>query len=126
MNKEIIINATNEETRIAITEDERLVELFVERPEAQRMVGDIYKGKVSRVLPGMQAAFISIGLEQNGFLHFSDVSASTGQFLIDPVEETEKMTENDGNGKGDKADLFKAARDLKKDQDIIVQIMKEP
>jgi ribonuclease G len=126
MNKEIIINATNEETRIAITEDERLVELFVERPEAQRMVGDIYKGKVSRVLPGMQAAFISIGLEQNGFLHFSDVSASTGQFLIDPVEETEKMTENGSNGKGDKADFFKAARDLKNNQDIVVQIMKEP
>ena len=73
MTKEIIINSTNEETRIAITEEGRLMELFVERPEAQRMVGDIYKGKVSRVLPGMQAAFISIGLEQNGFLHFFNV-----------------------------------------------------
>lgn len=123
MKKEIIINATNEETRIAITEDGRLMELFVERPEAQRMVGDIYKGKVSRVLPGMQAAFISIGLEQNAFLHFSDVSGATGQFLIDPDEDPEKTAEN---GKSEKNDLFKAARDLKKDQDIVVQIMKEP
>ncbi len=125
MNKEIIINATNEETRIAITEDERLMELFVERPETQRMVGDIYKGKISRVLPGMQAAFISIGLEQNAFLHFSDVSESTGQFLIDPEEEAEKTIKNGSNVKN-KNDLFNAARDLKKDKDILVQIMKEP
>jgi ribonuclease G len=99
------------------------MELFVERPEAQRMVGDIYKGKVSRVLPGMQAAFISIGLEQNAFLHFSDVSGATGQFLIDPDEDSEKPAET---GKSERNDLFKAARDLKKDQDIVVQIMKEP
>ena len=125
MNKEIIINATNEETRIAITEDERLMELFVERPETQRMVGDIYKGKVSRVLPGMQAAFISIGMEQNAFLHFSDVSESTGQFLIDPEEAAEKLSENSPGAKN-KNYLFNAARDLKKDQDILVQIMKEP
>lgn len=70
MTKEIIINGTNEETRIAILEDSNLVELFVERPEYERMVGDIYKAKVSRVLPGMQAAFINIGHEQNAFLHF--------------------------------------------------------
>jgi len=57
MKKEIIINATSEETRIAILEDGTLVELFVELPENQRQVGDIYKGKVSRVLPGMQAVF---------------------------------------------------------------------
>ena len=56
MTKEIIINATNEETRIAILEDSNIVELFVERPEYERLVGDIYKGKISRVLPGMQAA----------------------------------------------------------------------
>lgn len=126
MKKEIIINATNEETRIAITENERLMELFIERPEAQRMVGDIYKGKVSRVLPGMQAAFISIGLEQNAFLHFSDVSGSTGQFLIDPDEENEKSIDTNGKNIPSKSALFNAARDLKKGQDIIVQIMKEP
>ena len=56
MEKEIIINATNEETRIAILEDNVLMELFVEKPETQRMVGDIYKGKISNVLPGMKAA----------------------------------------------------------------------
>jgi len=126
MNKEILINSTNEETRIAITEDERLMELFVERPEAQRMVGDIYKGKVSRVLPGMQAAFISIGLEQNAFLHFSDVSESTGQFLIDPDDEAERISNIENKVNQTKNALFNAAKDLKKNKEIVVQIMKEP
>ena len=126
MNKDIIINATNEETRIAISEDDVLMELFVERPEAQRMVGDIYVGKVSRVLPGMQAAFISIGLEQNAFLHFSDVSGSTGQFMIDIDEDVEKGDEIPVPPKNNKSPLFNAARDLKKNQEIVVQIMKEP
>ncbi len=96
MKKEIIINATNEETSIAILEDDRLVELFLEQPEAQRMVGDIYKGKMSRVLPGMQAAFIDIGLEQNAFLHFSDVSDATNQFLR--IRMRQKMRKTAGNG----------------------------
>jgi ribonuclease G len=126
MTKEIIINSTNEETRIAITEEGRLMELFVERPEAQRMVGDIYKGKVSRVLPGMQAAFISIGLEQNGFLHFSDVSESTGQFLIDPDEEAERLSNDNGKKEQSKRTYFNVAKELKKNNEIVVQIMKEP
>jgi ribonuclease G len=120
MTKEIIINATNEETRIAILEDGTLMELFVEKPETQRMVGDIYKGKVSNVLPGMKAAFINIGFEQNAFLHFSDVSESTHMFLLDfdDEEEERQHTRNEDN--------FDAAKDLKKNQDIVVQIMKEP
>jgi ribonuclease G len=126
MKKEIVINATNEETRIALTEDDRLMELFLERPEAQRMVGDIYKGKVSRVLPGMQAAFISVGLEQNAFLHFSDVSGATAQFLLDPEEDPEKTQTNDKKEPAERSENFRAARDLKNSQDIIVQIMKEP
>ena len=118
MNKEIIINATNEETRIAILEDSQLVELFVERPENQRMVGDIYKGKVSRVLPGMQAAFIGIGKDQNAFLHFSDVSDATPQFLADLDEKEEDESNNNHK--------FDAAKDLKNIKEIVVQIMKEP
>jgi ribonuclease G len=117
MKKEIVINATNEETRIAIVEDSKLVELFVERPDYERMVGDIYKGKVSRVLPGMQAAFIDIGHEQNAFLHFSDISSSYQDYFID-YEETK---ENKGKRK-----KFIVEKNLKKGQDILVQIIKEP
>ena len=121
MNKEIIINSSNEETRIAITEDKKFVDLYVERPESQRMVGDIYKGKVSRVLPGMQAAFISIGYTQNAFLHFSDISDFTHMF----TDDFEKDQENEGKKKK-KPNKFNVAKDLKAGQEIIVQIMKEP
>lgn len=75
--KEIIINARGEnEVRIAITEQGRLVELFVENPETVRHVGEIWMGKVAKVIPGMNAAFIDLGLQQDAFLHFSDVGNS--------------------------------------------------
>jgi Rne/Rng family ribonuclease len=73
MKKEIIINAGANETRIAITEDGRLAELFVETANKEKMVGDIYFGKIAKVMPGIKAAFIDIGLGQDGFLHFSDI-----------------------------------------------------
>ena len=77
LRKEIIINAQSEdEIRIAITEDRKLVELFIETPETERHVGDIYLGHVAKVIPGMNAAFINVGLEQDAFLHFSDVGDS--------------------------------------------------
>ena len=121
MNKEIIINSSNEETRIAITEDKKFVDLYVERPESQRMVGDIYKGKVSRVLPGMQAAFISIGFSQNAFLHFSDVSDFTHMF----IDDIEKDQNNEAKINS-KINRYNVEKDLKQGQDIIVQVMKEP
>lgn len=73
MKKEIIINAGANETRIAITEDGRLAELFVETANKEKMVGDIYLGKVAKVMPGIKAAFVDLGLGQDGFLHFSDI-----------------------------------------------------
>ena len=76
MKKEIVINTAVNEIRIAITEDGRLAELFVETPEKERMVGDIYLGKVARVKPGLRAAFINIGHKQDAFLHFSDIGGS--------------------------------------------------
>src|SRR5579862_3538731 len=73
MKREILINATSRETRVAILEDDQLVELLVDRPDARRMVGDIYLGKVEAVLPGIQAAFVDIGTEKSAFLHASDL-----------------------------------------------------
>lgn len=73
MKREILISGTQREIRVAILEDEQLVELLVERPEARRMVGDIYLGKVEAVLPGIQAAFVDIGTEKSAFLHASDL-----------------------------------------------------
>src|ERR1700750_3174097 len=73
MKREILIKANPRETRVAIIEDDQLVELLVDRPDARRMVGDIYLGKVEAVLPGIQAAFVDIGTEKSAFLHASDL-----------------------------------------------------
>ncbi len=73
MKKDIVINSTANEHRIAILEDGRLAELFVETPGKDRNVGDIYLGRVAKVMPGIRAAFINVGLQQDAFLHFSDI-----------------------------------------------------
>lgn len=118
MKKEIIINSTNEDTRIALLENRKLVEIFVERPDNERMVGDIYKGRIRRVVKGMQAAFINIGFEQDAFLHFSDMGEEVNQLFADVdedmLESRTKKTEIDP------ADL------LRNGQEITVQIIKEP
>ena len=81
MKREILINGSQRETRVAILEDDRLVELLVDRPDHRRTVGDIYLGRVEAVLPGIQAAFVDIGLEKSAFLHASD--------LLEPDEDEE-------------------------------------
>jgi ribonuclease G len=73
MSEEILINVTPRETRVAIVENGVLQEVFIERASRRGLVGNIYKGKVSRVLPGMQAAFVDVGLERTAFLHASDI-----------------------------------------------------
>ncbi len=79
--REILINGSQRETRVAILEDDRLVELLVDRPDHRRTVGDIYLGRVEAVLPGIQAAFVDIGQEKSAFLHASD--------LLEPEEDEE-------------------------------------
>src|SRR5512141_2768984 len=99
MRKEIIINAAANETRIAITEDGRLAELFVETANKEKMVGDIYLGKVAKVMPGIKAAFIDLGLKQDGFLHFSDIGNRLEEYSAmigddeDEEDEEEKVAE---------------------------------
>ena len=78
MSEEILINVTPQETRVAVVENGVMQELFVERIRRRGLVGNIYKGKVCRVLPGMEAAFIDIGLERAAFLHVSDIQNSLG------------------------------------------------
>src|SRR5215467_10490769 len=75
--QEIYINNTPQESRIAIVEDGALAEFLVERRQERGIAGNIYKGKVARVLPGMQAAFVDIGMEKAAFLHVSDFSTSS-------------------------------------------------
>ena len=80
MNKEMIISSNGHETRVAILEDDQLAEIFVERERNRGVVGNVYKGRVSKVLPGMQSSFIDIGLERDGFLYVSDVISNLDEF----------------------------------------------
>ena len=83
MNKEMIISATSHETRVAILEDDQVVEIFIEREQSRGVVGNIYKGRISKVLPGMQSAFVDLGLERDAFLYVSDVISPTEEALED-------------------------------------------
>lgn len=122
MRKEIVINTTEYETRVAILEDGHLVELQTERAGSDRMVGDIYKGKINSVLPGMQAAFVEIGLERAAYLHSSDIGkVYRNGYESDEYEEEEAP-----------AEIIRKTRRagietvLKKGQEILVQVIKEP
>jgi ribonuclease G len=126
MRREIIINASPSETRIALLEDKQLVEVMVERPEAVRRVGDIYKGRVNAVLPGMQAAFVDLGLEKSAFLHASDLAPSESD-LDDLFEEEDNVEEKRGGGRGRREEPVPRIEEaLKKGQELLVQITKEP
>jgi ribonuclease G len=83
MNKEMVISSTPHETRVAILEDDQVVEVFIEREHSRGVVGNIYKGRVSKVLPGMQSAFVDLGLERDAFLYVTDVIDPTAESLED-------------------------------------------
>ena len=117
MHKEIFINESMGETRIAIQEDGQLVEVYVEKQDNHRMVGNVYKGKVENVLPGMQAAFVDVGYELNAFLPFSEIGSD--EYLLE--ENEGRRNRNNKNPKYDNIEV-----DLKKDQEIYVQVIKEP
>ncbi len=78
MTKEMIISTNGHETMVAILEDDLVAEIFVERERQRGVVGNVYKGRVSKVLPGMQSSFIDIGLERDGFLYVADVIDTHG------------------------------------------------
>lgn len=86
MKKEIIINSTLNEVRIAITEDNRLAEFFIELPDRQKTIGNIYYGRVNKIIQGINAAFVDIGFKQDAFLHFSDVDDSLENIFADDDE----------------------------------------
>src|SRR5437762_5675064 len=94
MNKEMIISSNDHDTRVAILEEDQVVEIFIERERQRGVVGNIYKGRVSKVLPGMQSSFIDIGLERDAFLYVTEV--------INTVEEFEKLAGDDDEEAEDK------------------------
>jgi len=135
MKREILISAANRETRVAILEDDQLVELLVDRPDVKRLVGDIFIGKVDAVLPGIQAAFVDIGTEKSAFLHASDLVYDESVPDDEDEDEDDDEPEDDEKGGGDRGRGGRRSRRraeapaiqdvLKKGQDIIVQVTKE-
>ncbi len=119
MFREIVINSDPNETRIAVLEDARLVELFVERADERRLVGDIYKGVVNAVLPGIQAAFIEIGMPKTAFLHSSDMLESMIDFDVFDIDDPDSHPR-------EQAKELNIQDHLKKGQEVIVQVIKEP
>ena len=87
MSKELVISANRHETRVATLEDDQLVEIAIERASEHALAGNIYKGRVSRVLPGMQSAFVKIGLERDAFLYVSDVLDETAELESGAADE---------------------------------------
>ncbi|HVH38677.1 MAG TPA: Rne/Rng family ribonuclease [Gemmatimonadaceae bacterium] len=151
MKREILISATQREVRVAIIEDDQLVELQVDRPENKRMIGDIYLGKVEAVLPGIQAAFVNIGTEKSAFLHNSDLvydedgdddddddgdeddasdaddvepdpSATADSEVVVPQPKKAKR----GGGRRRRKEPPQIQDVLKRGQSLIVQVSKEP
>jgi ribonuclease G len=131
MNKEMIVSSNGHETMVAILEDDLVAEIFVERERHRGVVGNVYKGRVSKVLPGMQSSFIDLGLERDGFLYVADV--------IDTLVEFDKLAGDDDDepkADGSKAREGRTDREnrpqqkiedlLKEGQEIVVQVVKEP
>ena len=118
MANELIINATPQETRVALLEDRVLAEIYIERTKDRGIVGNLYKGKVVKVLPGMQAAFVDVGLEKAAFLYVSDVYGRVEDYeeigfqgeempaVVNPTLPIEEL--------------------LSEGQEILVQVSKEP
>ena len=132
MNKEMIVSSNGHDVVAAILEDDQVAEIYVERERQHGVVGNIYKGRVNKVLPGMQSAFVDIGLERDAFLYVSDV--------VDTIDEFDRLEQTDG---GEAVDASSRSRDgqrgggrqrpnekieelLEPGQEILVQVVKEP
>ena len=141
MNQEILINVTPRETRVAVVENGVLQEVYIERTGRRGLVGNIYKGRVSRVLPGMQAAFIDIGLERTAFLHASDISTTVpGEEKIDAQGSASAAGGRmpgaaDAQGRAeaqDSASVTEGKKEqaindlLREGQEVLVQVVKDP
>ncbi len=152
MKKEILISSSLNENRIAITENGKLAEYFVEIPEKEKYVGNIYLGKITRILPSLNAAFVDIGLEQNAFLHFSDIDERFKQLIFEEDEGKleaknlnediqnsnllteidqmiEELSDTNKNVKNKNKTTTKKKKDFKisfkENQNIIVQVVRE-
>ena len=125
MSKEIVFNVGSQQTRIAIVEDGKLAELYIENAEHKRTIGNLYLGRIRKVMPSIQAAFVDVGQEQDAFLHFSDLSDNL-PYLLDFLGLKEPSAEAIDVPKGKKDWDRRPSDILNRGQAILVQITKEP
>jgi len=116
VSEEILINVTPRETRVAVVENGMLQEVHIERAQRRGYVGNIYKGKVSRVMPGMQAAFVEIGLDRAAFLHASDIVRAAPSLVGDAAE-------GGGSASGPTPPILDLVRE---GHEVVVQVVKDP
>src|SRR3954465_4328714 len=131
MTKEMIISSNGHETMVAILEDDLVAEIFVERERHRGVVGNVYKGRVSKVLPGMQSSFIDLGLERDGFLYVTEVVDTLEEF--ERLEGGDEEEGKDGSPKPEARSQREEPKEqpriedlLKEGQEILVQVVKEP
>jgi ribonuclease G len=131
MKNQIIIHSSGNQTRVALLENRELAQLFIESEENQRTVGDIYLARVHKVMSGIRAAFIDVGMEKDAFLHFSDAGDHLGDYIKmmngpksiskDADKELQKFDKLSNNDK-----QILAGKLLQNNQRVLVQIVKEP
>ena len=119
MAREIVINATKQESRIAVLDEGQIVELSVERTRHRTIVGNIYKGRVTKVLPGMQSAFVDLGLERDAFLYVSDVIEDLEEYESETPDELHIDDVPQHRPETSISDL------LREGQEIVVQVSKD-
>ncbi len=126
MSAELLINVTPRETRAAFVENGMLQELFVERASSRGIVGNVYLGRILRVLPGMQAAFVDIGLERAAFLHASDISTSMLVLAGEPVALPDGSADSDDTNSHGNGGSESITRLVYEGQELMVQVIKDP
>ncbi len=134
MTGELIINAMREESRVALLEGGQVVELYIERKRDASLVGNIYKGKVLKILPGMQSSFIDIGLDKAAFLYVSDIMRDLEEyystFVCNEADEIDEIDEIDESEIYKKTDLMAKSMSIEEiiqeGQDLLVQVSKDP
>jgi len=129
MSAELLVNVTPQETRVAVIENGMLQEVFIERARKRGLVGNVCKGRVSRVLPGMQAAFVDIGLERAAFLHASDVASPRRRHTIGtalaPADAQAEGTDRE-EAPGAPSEQESISELLTEGQSVLVQVVKDP
>ena len=131
MYKKIIINVAEHETRVALVEDETIAELFIERKGSRDNTGNIYKGRVQRVLPGMQAAFVDIGLNQAAFIYVDDVVRDNYANIEDDlscndIDDAEISEEQQQSAQPTQAENDNIEDLITEGQEVLVQVSKSP